>query len=101
MSYFVSVTFDLNEAPGPAYTQVRDELDQLDLSPWARGKKTEVRLPRNVFVAEFEDGDFERSRGASDWVAGEIDRIFKKVGVSGRYFVAVGKGWAWKVGHAG
>ncbi|WP_323772599.1 hypothetical protein [Alcanivorax sp.] len=102
MSFFVTITFDLNQAPTSAYPKIQKELENIDFSKLISGKRRQDNpLPGNTFVAEFDNDEFEddaKSSDVSDYAKSEIKRIFKEHEVSGRYFVAAGKGWSWKVG---
>jgi len=103
VSFLVTVTFDLSQAPTSVYPKIQQDLENIDFSKLIAGKKRQDNpLPGNTFVAEFEDGDLDddvKSSDVSSYVKSEIGRIFKKHGVSGRYFVAAGRGWSWKVGE--
>ncbi len=100
MSYFVTVTFDLNYADANVYPKIHDELELLDFSKFVSGRrKFNVPLPRNTFVAEFYTDEFERSSEVRDWLKHEINTLFSEYNVSGKYFIAVGKNWAWSVGE--
>ena len=102
MSYLVTVTFDLNQADPSVYPKVHFELENIDFSKLiTRRKKIDKPLPSNTFIAEFDDDDFDRSHEVCSYVSDELNRIFKKYDVVGRYFVASGKKWAWKMGNAG
>lgn len=102
VSFLVTVTFDLSQAPTSAYPKIQQDLEGIDFSKFIAGRKRQENpLPGNTFVAEFDDEEFEDDVKSSDvtaYVKSEIDRIFKKHRVSGRYFVAAGRGWSWKVG---
>ena len=64
-----------------------------------KGKKPRmIGLPSNIFVREFEDDEFDKSRHLRDYVRKELKRIFKKCGVSSKYFILVGQKWAWGTG---
>ena len=103
MSYFVTITFDLRYASmSPhglgVYKLITDDLDALNYPKYVTGKtKRSVDLPSNTYVAEFED-DSDHQSEITNFVADEIKRIFAKYQVKGKYFIAVGKNWHWKVG---
>lgn len=103
MSYFVTVTFDLNYASmSPeglnVYSKIKNDLDNLDYSKVVNGKKKiDLKLPSNTFVAEFVD-DGEHQSEISDFVKDELIKIFKSYSVKGKYFISVGKNWSWKIG---
>lgn len=102
MGYFVTVTFDLNQADPSVYPKVNSELENIDFSKIITGrKKIDKPLPNNTFIAEFDNDDFDRSSEVCAYVSDELNRIFKKYNVVGRYFVASGRKWAWKMGNAG
>ena len=102
MSYFVTVTFDLTDPDPSDYRKVHSELENIDFSKLiAARKKIAKPLPSNIFVAEFDDDNFDRSSEVCTYVSDEINRIFKKCAVVGKYFVASGRKWAWKMGNAG
>ena len=98
MSFFVMITFDLSYAKFHDYKHVQDKLDNIDLSKYLKGKKKEVQLPSNTYAAEFDDTDFDKSPELRDYLSCEVRRIFKDNKLSGKYFINVGKQWAWKVG---
>ena len=104
MSYFVTVTFDLNYASvsphgNDVYRKIANALDELDYSKVVQGKrkKSETKLPANTYVAEFEEED-QHQKEIIEFVKNELKRIFKKYAVNGKYFISAGKNWAWKVG---
>ncbi len=100
MSFFVTVTFDLNYAEPAVYLKINDDLRGLDFSKYLSGwRKMNTQLPSNTFVAEFDTKDYARSSEVRDWLKVEIKKIFKKHFVSGNFFIAVGKKWAWSVGQ--
>jgi len=102
MGYFVTVTFDLNQGDSSIYRKVNSELEDIDFSKIITARKTiDKPLPNNTFIAEFDDDNFDRSSEVCAYVSDEINRIFKKYGVVGKYFVASGRKWAWKMGKAG
>ena len=102
MSYFVTVTFDLTEADPSVYPKVHSELENIDFSKFITGRKRiDKPLPSNTFIAEFDNDDFDRSSEVCAYVGDEINRIFKKYGVTGKYFVVSGRKWAWKMESAG
>jgi hypothetical protein len=103
MSYFVTVTFDLNYANmsphgNNVYSKITDALEQIDYSTVVSGKKKRtLQLPSNIYVAEFDD-DFEHQTEVVEFVKLELKKIFTLYSVSGKYFVSAGKNWAWKAG---
>jgi hypothetical protein len=103
MSYFVTVTFDLNYASSSphgtnVYSKITDALDNLDYNKIVQGKKKiDIQLPSNTYVAKFED-DGEHQKEITEFVKNELKRIFKGYSVKGKYFISVGKKWSWKVG---
>lgn len=99
MSFFVTITFDLNYADPSDYTKIQNELDRIDLSKYLTGKRKEVQLPSNTYAAEFDDDDFDKSTELRDYLISKIRRIFKDNSLAGKYFINVGKNWAWKVGN--
>jgi hypothetical protein len=99
MSFFAMITFDLSYAEPHAYKRVQDDLDNIDLSKYLEGKKKEVQLPSNTYAAEFDDDDFDKSTELRDYLVCEVRRIFKDNRLSGKYFITIGKQWAWKVGN--
>jgi len=102
MSYFVTVTFDLTQPDPSVYCKVHSELENIDFSKFISARKRIPKaLPNNTFVAEFDDDNFDRSSEVCAYVSDEINRIFKKHAVVGKYFVASGRKWAWKMGNAG
>ncbi len=99
MSYFVNITFDLNDAPPAVYPRIQKRLSRLDFSKFITGRRrTNVRLPSNTFVARFETDDFARSADLVTWLRDKLKRIFERFGVSGKYFILVGREWAWSIG---
>ncbi len=102
MSYLVVVTFDLNDADPSDYPKVYSELESIDFSKYIVGKKKSPKqLPNNTFIAEFDDDVFDRSSEICSFVGEEMNRIFGRHNVSGKYFVTSGRKWAWKLGNAG
>jgi hypothetical protein len=99
MSFFVSVTFDLNSAKPSDYTMVKNKLEQIDLTKFISGKRKEVQLPNNTFASEFEGDDFDRSVELRNYIENKLRQIFKSQGLAGKFFIFVGKKWAWKVGN--
>ncbi|CED59835.1 putative uncharacterized phage protein [Moritella viscosa] len=99
MSYFVTITFDLNHAKSSVYPRIHRSLDQIDFGKYIQGRKAnETQLPSNTFVAEFESDDFDNSTELREWLKYQMKSIFKLNNVSGKFFIAVGKRWAWSVG---
>jgi len=96
MSYFVTITFDLSHASmsphgNNVYAKITDALDNLDYSKVVTGKKKRTtELPSNTYVAEFY-GDFERQSEVVEFVKEELQKIFKRYSVSGKYFISAGK----------
>ncbi len=99
MSFFVTVTFDLNNAATSAYPDVQKELDDIDFSKYLTGKRKKVKLPANTYAAKFDDDFFNKSTELRDYLIREVRRIFKDNNLSGKYFINVGQDWAWKVGN--
>ena len=99
MSFFVSVTFDLNYAEPSDYTTVKNKLEQIDLTKFISGKRKEVQLPSNTFASEFDDDDFNKSTELRNYIEDELRKIFKTYQLAGKFFIFVGKKWAWKVGN--
>lgn len=99
MSFFVTITFDLNYAEPSAYSTVKNEFDNIDFSKYLTGKKKKVKLPANTYVAEFDENDFSKSKELRNYVVGEVEKIFTKYHLSGKYFINVGRKWAWKIGN--
>jgi hypothetical protein len=97
----VTITFDLTKAPTSVYQKIQKDLAEIDFSKFKSGKRRQNNpLPGNTFVAEFDEDEFDddaKSSDVSNYTKSEIERIFKKHKVTGRYFVAAGKSWAWKV----
>jgi len=99
MTYLVTVTFDLRGADTSVYLLIHRDLAKIDFSKVIIGKKeVEKRLPHNTFVAKFELDEFDRGGEVTEYVKGELRKIFKKRDVRGRYFVDVGCKWAMRVG---
>jgi len=104
MSYFVTVTFDLNYASmsphgNNVYRKITDALDAVDYSQVVAGKKGRLtQRPDNTYVAEFEGANVDRSREITEFVAKELRKIFSAYSVTGKFFISSGKGWAWKSG---
>jgi hypothetical protein len=95
MSYLVTVTFDLNYTNSSKYPVIRGELGQLDFNKFISGrKKVEIQLPSNTFVAEFKASDFAKASEVTDYLKAEIQHIFKRNSVAGKYFVGLGQKWA-------
>jgi hypothetical protein len=103
MSYFVTVTFDLNNlnmSPhgNNVYTKITGALGGIDFSKVVTGKqKKTLQLPSNTYVAEFDD-DVEHQSEVIDFVKVELKKIFARYSVTGKYFISAGKNWAWKIG---
>jgi hypothetical protein len=100
-SPFIIITFDLNGAKSQDYVFIRKELEKVDFSKFVISKKTsrEVGLPNNTFTCKFEQADdFSESKSTEivDHFATQLKSIFKKCDVKGKYFIFVGKQWAWK-----
>lgn len=99
MSFFVSITFDLNNADTAIYSKIHQDFEQLDFSKFISGrKKTDQQLPSNTFVADFDSSEFSKSAELTDWVKSEIKDVFKKHSVKGNFFITAGQKWAWKSG---
>ena len=99
MSLFVVITFDLMNAQPSDYSVVQNELDQLDLAKYLTGKRRGVQLPANTYAAEFDEDDYDNSSELRDYLTKSIVSIFTEHKLSGKYFINVGKKWAWKVGN--
>ena len=103
MSYFVTITFDLHHASmSPhgrnVYKKITDDLNSLNYPGYVTGKKARsIDLPSNTYVAEFED-DIGHQSEITNFVADELRKIFNKYQVKGKFFIAVGKNWHWKIG---
>lgn len=106
MSYFVTVTFDLNYArTSPygtnVYQKITDALDEIDYSKIVvtKKKKRSIGLPANTYVAEFEQDDASRAKEIVKFVEVELREIFRRFEVQGNFFVSAGTRWAWKAGR--
>lgn len=99
MSFFVSVAFDLNYAEPSDYTIVKNKLENIDLTKYISGKRKEVQLPANTYAAEFDGDEYDRSTELREYIEDELRQIFKSQGLAGKFFIFVGKKWAWKVGN--
>ena len=113
MSFMVTLTFDLHGADTKHYPQVEKELLAIDLRKdikhGTRAKikfcgrilvlKKSTRLPSNTYVAKFDENDLEHARDVAQRIGKELARILKSFGVPGRYFVVIGKSWAWQAGN--
>ncbi|MBB1127251.1 hypothetical protein [Thiospirillum jenense] len=103
MSYFVTITFDLeNPSQSPhgtnVYSKITKDFDNIDFSRIVTGKrKIDRQLPSNTYVAEFDD-DVDHQSEIAEFVKGELKKIFTKYSVKGKYFISVGKNWSWKFG---
>ena len=103
MSYFVTITFDLNNVAtstygNNVYSKITDALEEVDFAKVVTGKKKKtLQLPANTYVAEFED-DVEHKSEVAEFVKVELKKIFLRYSVTGKYFISTGKNWAWKVG---
>ena len=103
MSYFVTVTFDIQDArvsPGgtDVYRRITNALDDINFAKYCKGEKNVVaKLPSNTYVAKFPgDQDAASSKQLVGYVSRQLDRIFRTHGVHGKYFVVVGDRWAWR-----
>lgn len=115
MSFFVTLTFDLNDAKPAIYPKIHADLEGIDLAKalYVRSKKRvrllgefirpkkKVRLPANTFVAKITRDDLKKSKEITDYVSSEVSKIFRRHNVSGRYFVVTGDEWHWRAGRAG
>ena len=96
MSYFVTITFDLNYVNmsphgNNVYTKITDALEQLDYSKVVTGKKKKViDLPSNTYVAEFDD-DTEHQSEVVEFVRQELGKIFERYSVKGKFFISAGR----------
>jgi hypothetical protein len=107
MSYFVTITFDLEYAAitphgTNVYSKIAKHLDELDYTKYVKGKRKRrrLKLPANTYIAEF-DSDVDDKSGIVNFVRDELKHAFKIHGVSGKYFISVGENWKWKVGSVG
>ena len=99
MAYLMTITYDLDNSDTSVYPKIYKDLEELDFSKVIKGqKKIETKLPSNTFVAKFDVDEFEDKKDAREWLKEEIKEIFNSHGVSGKFFIAVSKGWAWSVG---
>lgn len=111
MRYLVTLTFDLKGAAPSIYPKIDAYLQAIDLGkviitknrPVRLGSKRilltrTTRLPRNTFVARFDQADFDNAKAVVEYARQELSTVFKKHGVAGRFFVSVGREWAWKSG---
>ena len=101
MSYYVTITFDLIDAAnskygGNVYKKITNELSKVDYSKVHIVRKTSkaLVLPSNTYVAQFEDDSVDKTSDIKRLVKKELKEIFKLLGVSGKYFIAVGKSWS-------
>lgn len=94
MGFFAVITFDLKGAESLAYKCVEGKLGKLGIKKYIN----KTKLPQNVFIGRFDDDRFGRSGELRDYINGKVERIFKKCGVNGPYFIFVGDKWAWKKG---
>ena len=106
MSYFVTVTFDLNYARTSlhgtnVYRKITDALDEIDYSKIVvtKKKKRSIDLPANTYVAEFEEDDTSRAKEIVKFVEVELREIFRRFEVRGNFFVSAGTRWAWNTGR--
>lgn len=99
MSLYVVITYDLKNA-SDEYRLIQNALASVDFKKVIVSKRTQKinRLPANTFVRRFDSDDTKKSKAIRKYAVEEIKRIFKANRVKGKYFVFVGKQWAWKVG---
>ena len=96
MGFFATITFDIKPAK---HSQVTRKLGKIDFNKFLLKKKSEkVNLPRNIYVAEFDNDDFDEPSKIKDFVREEIKRIFEECNVNGKYVILVGKKVAWATG---
>ncbi len=100
MSYFVCITFDLKDAKTSDYPKVKAELEEIDFTKFVTGRKKQDRpLPSNTFVAEFDVNDFDKTSEVAEWVSSQFKAISKRLDLSGKCFISVGRNWAWKTSN--
>ncbi|MDN7893027.1 hypothetical protein QZM93_30945 [Burkholderia cepacia] len=102
MSYFAIITFDLSY-PGMSlhgtnvYKKITDRLEDLDFYKARHGKRsTPFELPANTYVAEFEEEEYDKSSELADEIKADLKEILADLEVHGKFFVFVGKKWAWR-----
>ena len=95
MSYFVTVTFDLNNEDSTTYTKVDNALESIGLSKRVKGSTGKYHdLPANTYVGEFEG---ESTGKVRDDVCAQVQETLKNEGVKATAFITVGSGWAWGI----
>ena len=95
MSYFVVVTFDIENETSPTYSKVENELFEYGLYDQVIGQSgKDIDLPSNTYAGEFDGGSVSKIR---EDVANTVQEIFRANQIKGKIFVTVGKNWAWGV----
>ena len=104
MSYFVTISFDIEDAASSAYgtnvyKRITDDLEELLYSRFVKSRRRnrETQLPSNTYVCEFEDSPEGEASDIKDIVAEELKSVFERYNVHGKCFIAVGNDWSWGV----
>lgn len=104
MSYLAIITFDLKyPSMSPSgtnvYRKITDELENLDFYKSRHGRKAApFELPSNTYLAEFEEADYDDSKELADQISQDLKAIMIRLSVKGKFFLSVGKSWAWRGG---
>jgi hypothetical protein len=95
MSFFATVTFDLEDAVTPNYDTANKILSELGFSKSVKGRTDKLLdLPANTYVGEFNG---EGSGKIRDDLSNRIRDAFKDHDLKASIFVVVGDGWAWGI----
>ncbi|WP_124983172.1 hypothetical protein [Ralstonia solanacearum] len=104
MSYLAIVTFDLTHPEmSPhgvnVYRKITSQLEGLDFYKAKHGRKASpFELPSNTYAVSFDDDEFDESKELAEQISRNLRLIFENLQVRGKFFVSVGKNWAWKGG---
>jgi len=93
MSYFVSVTFDLESGDTEDYKTIYEDFEKNGLKKRIEsGEGNEVTLPTTTTAGEFQGNNAGEIRND---ICEKTKAVFSKHGYNGQIFVHVGGDWAW------
>lgn len=93
MSYFVTVSFDLQNASREDYERVYRAFSVLGLQKeMTSSDGIKVQLPTTTCAGEFTD---TAAASVRDYFAAKTKEAIEQNGLNGEVFVAVGGDWAW------
>jgi hypothetical protein len=92
MSYFVTISCQVNNANPVMQQQIIQKLQGLGFSNVIKGEKGLSTLPQNTYAGEFNGESAVKIR---DDLSERVTTALKATGASGSLFITVSQSWTW------